>query len=237
MKIIINLVLISFMFGCANYDPENNRVFEFDSIPTMKYISTEISDPRDLRSFSQSNFEIKENARLLIRADDLLSKTEGVVLDAYFKMALNLYIDTADFTTEDLDNILLCPLNSDWLPTATWMKPAHMGGLTWKKPGGDFASENCIRPAAYKDELDIVDPPIRDDSTQRKPDEKNIQEISSGELPTVFLQFEITDWFLDLYSRKKDNFGFAIVTIEPNFKVHSSNRVFSPKIKWSQPRF
>ncbi len=174
-KLIISFIAILGLTACGvrtTSTPEQTiRTFEFSTFGSLKLISPDIQDPKDKSSFEQSSFLVSEElpTRLLLKSENLKERTTDITIDEHFTMALEMHIDTADLTAEQVQGIKACPLKSNWLLLATWEKAHPFGDKgNWTQSGGDFNQEDCISVASYNGEDITIPKPKEEEEAEDK---------------------------------------------------------------------
>ncbi len=152
---IISIIIFASCGEITKIDADGNLVTiqETYSMDGLKYISRNIQDSRDDKTFLQSFYKIDKESRLLMRLEKLDNFDNGAIIDDEHKMHLAIKV-TADL--EDAkNNLLLCPLKRNWMMLATW-EYAHPfpGQGQWATRGGDYEESLCLKHDEDNDQYD-----------------------------------------------------------------------------------
>ena len=137
------LVLSGAAVACAAPVQDSQQQRTLDGV---KLIAAGVEDREDPATFSQSQYMISPDHRLLLRYETLEKEATDVRTEDGHKVTLLIAPALGEDLASAQKNFKVCPLKRNWMMAATWRRahPFNKEGY-WAAGGGDYDSLECIQ--------------------------------------------------------------------------------------------
>lgn len=138
------MILFLLLGACAPaQDPNDVKATKVETFATdeVKLISSSISDLLAPGTYQSDEYTISGESRLLLRLGSLKSLA-GEILDE--QPVLVRISPLAGDWDRAFQNLMLCPLETNWMMHATWSRAHSFPGGFWKTPGADIIRDSCL---------------------------------------------------------------------------------------------
>lgn len=138
------VILFLLLGACASpQDPSDVKATKVETFAAdeVKLISSSISELLAPGTYQSDEYTISAESRLLLRLGNLKSLAAEILDEQPVLVRISPVPGDWDRAFE---NLMLCPLETNWMMHATWSRAHSFSGGFWKAPGADIIRDSCL---------------------------------------------------------------------------------------------